>query len=398
MKTSVLLTLCIVFVAVSAVAAAKPLWHQLSGYSFEQYIQDFEKPYLSKSYNSGEQVYATRKAIFESNLQAIYAHNQDPTQTYKMGVNQFTDMTPEEFTAKFTGLNRNKVYSNLASNAESFFGASRNYNGDATLSHPQDYPTNFDWRNKIPFTPVKAQGGCGSCWAFASTAALESHVTIHTGETLVLAPQQLTSCSKNPDHCGGDGGCLGSIGDLAYGYIADDSVKGLALESNYPYLSGTDGQTRECRYNDSLAIGGVKIRGYTKVHHNNADNFYKQLHNEGPLVVNVATEKWMSYESGIFNGCSFNDVVINHLVVAVGWGVDSSNNEYWTIRNSWGPSWGEKGFMRLQRQSRKEQCGNDSRPLDGTECAGGPPSITVCGQCGIIWDALFPTKPSIVKR
>lgn len=96
-----------------------------------------------------------------------------------------------------------------------------------------------------------------------------------------------------------------------------------------------------------------------------------------------------SYESGILgiggNGCSVN-ATIDHGVLLVGYGTDQGQ-DYWLVRNSWSPQWGEDGYIRLTRQSL---CGVDSSPLAGNGCPGGPKSVPVCGTCGLQYSISYP--------
>lgn len=80
-------------------------------------------------------------------------------------------------------------------------------------------PTQVDWRESSVVSPVKDQGHCGSCWAFASAATIESHAAINSGHLKTLSTQQLVSCVANPYTCGGQGGCNGAIAELAFSYV-----------------------------------------------------------------------------------------------------------------------------------------------------------------------------------
>jgi len=109
----------------------------------------------------------------------------------------------------------------------------------------------------------------------------------------------------------------------------------------------------------------------------------------GPLAVNVDANTWSDYESGIFNGCDQVNPDINHVVQLVGYGNDPSFGDYWLVRNSWTPVWGEQGYIRLARSS-SPVCGVDLYPQDGTGCINGPANVTVCGTCGILYDVSLP--------
>mmetsp|Transcript_134907 Transcript_134907/g.200705 ORF Transcript_134907/g.200705 Transcript_134907/m.200705 type:complete len:125 (+) Transcript_134907:758-1132(+) len=119
------------------------------------------------------------------------------------------------------------------------------------------------------------------------------------------------------------------------------------------------------------------------------------LVNVGPLGIAVDAA-WFSYESGVFSGCSTDENVdIDHGVSLVGYGTDAeSGKNYWLVRNSWGSSWGENGYIRLERESDLEngiKCGTDSTPKDGVACKGETDPVKVCGTCGIYFDVSYPT-------
>merc|ERR1719384_1442243 len=109
-----------------------------------------------------------------------------------------------------------------------------------------ELPESLDWRDHRPavVTPVKTQGGCGSCWAFSAVESIESHIALQTGKLLSLSPQQLTSCTPNPQKCGGSGGCSGATAQLAFNYTAQ---AGLSEIWDYPYESGITGGSGACQ-------------------------------------------------------------------------------------------------------------------------------------------------------
>lgn len=228
-------------------------------------------------------------------------------------------------------------------------------------------------------TPVKNQGGCGSCWAFSATEVVESALAIASSKLLELAPQELVSCSPNPQHCGGDGGCQGSTQWLGFQYL---EKVGLVEEKNYPYAAVTG----TCEKNKlDKKVPKVFVKDYVRLPQNNYTALMDAVANVGPIAISVSAS-WRDYESGVFD--SDCGTTIDHAVVAVGYGSEGGK-DYWLVRNSWGSSWGDGGYIKIHRNTG--ECGTDTNPQDGTECKGGPKKEKVCGLCGILSDSSYPT-------
>jgi cathepsin L len=261
-------------------------------------------------------------------------------------------------------------------------------------------PKSVDWRTKGIVTAVKSQGSCGSCWAFASTAVIESHLAISTGKLFDLSTQQIATCTPNPNQCGGQGNCAGATAELAFEYMTNSA--GLYDEFQYPYTEYY-GQEAQCVL-PTNTVPKAKISGYVKLQENNYAQLLNAVANYGPIAVSVDASSWHSYSSGIFNGCNQLNPDINHAVVLMGYGTDEqTNQDYWLIRNSWSASWGESGYIRLLRRRRtnnlgeeEENCGLDVTPQDGTACSGQTQPVKVCGTCGILYDSSYPTGVTTV--
>ena len=178
MRCLLIASLLLAFVA-TMVAAAKPQWHQLEGYTFEMYHQDF-----NRRYPKGGDEYQMREQIFNKKIANMKAHNQDPTMSWKRGVNMFTDLTAEEWK------NYNKAFKrpNRREPTEVHTGGART----APLPGQVDYRT---WNSPQVLSAVKHQGSCGNCWAFSATETLEAFYALRTGKLPVLAVQQITSCT-----------------------------------------------------------------------------------------------------------------------------------------------------------------------------------------------------------
>jgi len=163
---------------------------------------------------------------------------------------------------------------------------------------------------------------------------------------------------------------------------------GLASEWTYPYRSYfTD--SFECSYNASKTRPMANITDYKTLPSNKYVPVMEAVALQGPLVVSVDASAWKNYHYGVFDACNQTNPDINHAVQLVGYGTDAQYGDYWLVRNSWTADWGENGYIRLKRSSKIE-CGLDITPLDGSGCQGGPPQVTVCGTCGILYDVSYP--------
>eukprot|EP01043_Picozoa_sp_COSAG02_P005877 COSAG02_NODE_162_length_32474_cov_13.222511_13_plen_384_part_00 len=358
-------------------------WHELESYSFEDYEREFDRHYESEAERD------QRRQIVEQNLRDARLHNADPGQTWKRGVNHFTDRTENEL-AVMKGLDRELLFRP----------------GTESAAHPVpqhllddsirmgDLPTSVDWREKGVVTPVKNQGGCGSCWTFASTETLESHYAIkHQGMLEELSEQFVLDCTPNPHECGGTGGCAGGTAELAYGRLSE--LSGIPSEWTYPYISGT-GKAGQChglplppqRPHTGVVMNAANVTGHVSLPNNEYEPMMKAVATLGPLAISVDAGAWHSYESGVFSGGNHTDPELDHLVQLVGYGSDAGV-DYWLVRNSWTTLWGEAGYIKLARSSTPT-CGTDTAPLDGNGCKGGPPTVRVCGQSGVLYDGVYP--------
>lgn len=353
---------CFLSCMVAAVTSASGP-RDLSDYNFQSYLVEHGKVYDMYEYGM-------RKELFEARLKVVLAHNREyleGKQTWWMDVNALADLTADEFQRL-----RAKKYGDAWRGA---WGGARAAPLHATLGN-QTNPDSVDWRSKEKVTRVKNQGGCGSCWAFAATEVLESHYAIATGKLVELAPQAMVNCVKNPQQCGGTGGCHGATEELGFQLAVDT---GIPLEADLPYKASED----TC----SNYKPAVKATGFVKIPVNDAHALETALATKGPVAVTIAAEPFMLYDGGIFSGCSSSKTGadLDHGVVAVGY-----SPEYWIIRNSWGPGWGEGGYIRISRANDAKTFIDDS-PAHGIACKPVPKTQTVGGECGVLFDTSYPT-------
>ncbi|XP_020268788.1 senescence-specific cysteine protease SAG39-like [Asparagus officinalis] len=266
-----------------------------------------------------------RYKIFKQNVEYIESVNKQGDRKYKLGVNKFADLTNEEFMASHTGFVRENEPEHKMITSEFRY---------ANLS---DVPNSMDWRMEGAVTDVKDQKTCGCCWAFSAVAAIEGIHQIKTGELTSLSEQQLVDCDVN----GNDHGCSGGLMSNAFEFVIANG--GLTTESNYPYDDQSDINT--C----NPATPAATITGYESVPPNDEASLLKAVSRQ-PVSAGIdgSGNEFMFFAgSGVFDGpCGDN---VHHAVTVVGYGVESDGTKYWLVKNSWGPSWGENGFGKIQR-------------------------------------------------
>ncbi|XP_054569400.1 pro-cathepsin H [Eptesicus fuscus] len=280
-----------------------------------------------KAYSTAE--YQHRLQTFANNRRRIAAHNAR-NHTYKMGINPFSDMTFAEFKHKY-----------LWSEPQNCSATKSNY-----LRGRGPYPPSVDWRKKGHFvSKVKNQGGCGSCWTFSTTGALESAIAIKTGKMLSLAEQQLVDCAQNFNNHG----CQGGLPSQAFEYIRYN--KGIMGEDTYPYK----GQDGKCKFQPEKAIAFVKDVANITLNDEEAMVEAVALYNPVSFAFEV-TSDFMQYRKGIYSSTSCHKTPdkVNHAVLAVGYG-EENGKPYWIVKNSWGPQWGMNGYFLIERG--KNMCG-----------------------------------------
>lgn len=217
--------------------------------------------------------------------------------------------------------------------------------GECYPSRTYQAPSRVNWQERGMVTAVKNQQRCGSCWAFATNAALESAYLRHHKAPVNLSEQQLVDCAVHPKD-----GCEGGNAFLAYRYI---KTHGVTTTAHYHYTGTYQG----CRTNlpRVAQIRGRCIRGqnfysFTLLPETLSDDDIKRaVAHFGPVTVCLNASRLKNYKSGYFDdsACSTH---INHMVLLVGY-----DHRGWILKNSWGLHWGDNGYFRLV--TGKNMCG-----------------------------------------
>lgn len=276
---------------------------------------------FNKNYSSWE-LY-DKFVIFQHNVDMITTHNADESSTFTMSINKFTDLTAEEFKETYVG----------KMNAESDYGCVPIENNDITNVET------FDWRTYNVVNPVRNQGQCGSCWAFATTANAESVWAIHTGHLYDMSEQYLVDCATGIGYF--NMGCKGGNMDSAFKFMIQQKQ---CNESEYPYTSGVTETKSKCHACDEF----TSFTSCYTIPANNQVQLKKSVL-KNPVVIGIEADTYyfQSYSTGILTS-SLCGTTIDHAVEIVGFGVEN-DTKYWTIRNSWGEDWGENGYFRILR-------------------------------------------------
>ncbi|KAL2328063.1 hypothetical protein Fmac_021490 [Flemingia macrophylla] len=325
---SLTLLFCFAFLALQVTPRTLQLQEASMHEKHEQWMAHYDKVYKNP------QEKEMRFRIFKENVKYIEAFNNAANKPYKLGINQFADLTNEEFKAP-----RNRFNGHISSSTTR--PTSFKYENVTAV------PSTVDWRQKGAVTPIKDQGSCGCCWAFSAVAATEGIHKLSTGKLISLSEQELVDCdTKGTDH-----GCEGGYMDGAFEFIIQNH--GLNTEASYPY-KGVDGK---CNAKEE-AIHAATITGYEDIPVNNETALQKAVANQPVSVaIDASGSEFQFYKSGVFTGSCGTE--LDHGVTAVGYGVSENGTKYWLVKNSWGTEWGEKGYIRMQRDVNAKEglCG-----------------------------------------
>lgn len=274
-----------------------------------------------------------RYAIFLENLDIINNHNTN-NNDWKMDINSFADLTRDEFGNTYiNGFNMPDL-DKQAFMVNDYF---------ETVS--KDLPESWDWVEKGAVTPVKDQAQCGSCWAFSTVGSLEGSYFLSSGKLISFSEQELVDCSSSY----GNQACQGGLMDDGFKYVID---KGICTEKSYEYKA-VAGSCKKC-------TSVFKIKSFIDITPNNESALAQAVYKQ-PVSIAIEADQsvFQFYSSGVLTSseCGTN---LDHGVTLVGFGVDSNTGKkFWKVKNSWGSSWGEDGYIRLEKdiENKVGMCG-----------------------------------------
>ncbi|KAL7719995.1 Cysteine proteinase 3 [Entamoeba marina] len=268
-----------------------------------------------------------RRSVFNHNARLISKLSQ--TVDYELSLDgPFSAMTLSEYQSLLNaqGISRSSI--------------------PVTSRNIKSIPSSIDWRESGIVTPIRDQESCGSCYVFGAFASLESRLLLqgserYTVDDLDLSEQQVVDCSLLSS------GCNGGTMNAVFEYVIK---KGVMDEISYPYVAVQS----HCSYNKNAQRVTMDHFETTEL----SETALVEAIAEGPVSVCIDSSQssFQFYKSGVYDEPKCSNKKLNHCVGAVGYGTTSDGDDYYIVKNSWGSSWGDEGYILMSR-NKNNQCG-----------------------------------------
>ncbi|CAH2098006.1 unnamed protein product [Euphydryas editha] len=307
-------------------------------FRYDEALQQFKKEYNRQYLDDTEE--AVRKNLLIQNLRFIDSGNREGT-TFELAKNYLSDRLDVEL----EGL-RGVQLSPENTPAEQF-----PHTREALKDEETRLPEKFDWRPRGAISPVRYQGNCASCWAFAVAGAVEGALFVRTRRLVPLSEKCLVDCA----HPFGGRGCKGTWPSHAYDYVQN---RGLPALDEYPAYKDKVDTCEEKRVRPV-----TRISGHVNVTANSVTALKVAIKQHAPsvVIVDAKAKSFVFYKKGVLydDRCAKTPKKLNHAVLAVGWG-QRKGEPHFILKNSWSEAWGERGYVRVQ--ARANTCGVLARP------------------------------------
>uniref|UniRef100_W5MDE2 Cathepsin L.1 n=1 Tax=Lepisosteus oculatus TaxID=7918 RepID=W5MDE2_LEPOC len=306
-------------------------------HSASLFLQDFEfekwKLKHGRNYSSPVEE-SRRKETWLSNLKLVIEHNTLADlglKSYRLGMTAFADMENEEY--------KHMMFQGCLGH----FNTTKAKSGFTFQAKDSNVLDSVDWRTMGYVTGVKNQLSCGSCWAFSARSSTMGAEFRATGKLVSLSEQQLVDCSR----AFGNYGCGGGLMDQAFLYIK--AAGGIDTEDFYPYEARRPAERWNPHLESRPCRGGILIGLLT------GRRFALDYAIHTTNVASSCAPFKVYLETSIYDEPGCSSTSLNHGVLVVGYGTESTK-DYWIVKNSWGVSWGENGYIRMSR-NKHNQCG-----------------------------------------
>jgi cathepsin L len=288
--------------------------------SFVQWMRNTNQVFVGDEYQ-------LRFGLYQTAARYVQEHNRKGY-SWTVAMNKFACLTPAEYKVML-GYRESPHYTKI----------------EEKKNAVKDVPDSIDWRDSGVVNPIKDQAQCGSCWAFSAIQAMESAWAIKHSKLLSLSEQNLVDCCCY--------GCDGGVPSDAYNYVINHQSGIFETEDGYPYTATTG----TCHFDQSVAAEAKITSHKSPSLLPNETKLKEAIAEYGPasVCIDASQASFQLYSGGIYDESSCHSLILDHAVGCVGYGT-SSGTDYWLIRNSWGTSWGEAGYIRIRR-NHNNRCG-----------------------------------------